>query len=98
MPISVPGPPLRRGHFLGGGLAAGHDYNQTLNIAANAEVALLSTASAQLSGTAGLPSLNVAEDAIVYVDGPSIANGGTGLACTGTSVCVPRRHLLSSTP
>ena len=67
-------------------LSSGVDYNQTANAAVDAEIALLGPSSAELTGTAGLPSLNVAGTAIVYVAGPSVASGDTGVACSGTSV------------
>lgn len=62
-------------------------YNQTVNIAGNVEIAFVGPLTAVLSGTAGLPSLNVGGDAIVYLAGPSVANGDAdGLSCSGTSV------------
>ncbi len=64
-------------------------YSESVNIAGDAEVAILGPSSAVLSGTSGLPipSLNVGGNAIVYLAGPSVANGDfNGVACSGTSM------------
>ena len=69
-------------------LSGGVDYNQTINITADVEVALLGPSGAELTGTSGLPSLNVAGNAIVYLAGPSAIDGNTGVSCSGTSVWI----------
>jgi hypothetical protein len=91
VPIGTPGALATAADGLADGeslvvvLAAG-DYNQTVNVAAGAELAILGPAGAELTGTSGLPSLNVAGTAIVYVGGISIASGDDGVSCSGTSV------------